>query len=168
MGAVGDRRTIREYDYVDRPYEPVRDALREGALSIFQRATSAAEERSEHLVSALSVDLAEVQFSKDIEITIRGIDEGTTIPGSELSRVTHVALEWQAAASPSLFPAMKAELTIYPLSHTETLVELVGTYDPSTGVLGDALDEAVGHRVAEASVHRFVRAVVERLSRDLG
>jgi hypothetical protein len=35
------------------------------------------------------------------------------------------------------------------------------------GVLGTALDAVVGHRIAEASVHRFVRAIVERLRQDL-
>jgi hypothetical protein len=35
------------------------------------------------------------------------------------------------------------------------------------GVLGTAIDAVVGHRIAEASVHRFVRAVVERLRQDL-
>ena len=164
---MADRRTIRAYDYVNQPYEPVRDAIREGALSIFQRATKVAEERSEGLVSSLSVNLAGVEVSKDIEITIRGVNEEKT-SGGELSRVTHVDLEWHAAENPGLFPAMEADLKIYPLSHTETQIELVGTYDPPMGVLGSALDAMVGHRIAEASVHRFVRAVVERLRTDLG
>ena len=58
---------------------------------------------------------------------------------------------------------MNAELMAYPLSATETQVDLRGHYDPPLGVLGDAIDMAIGHRVAEAAVHRFVSAVAERL-----
>jgi hypothetical protein len=32
-------REIRSYDYVNRPYERVRDALRQDALTVFQSAT---------------------------------------------------------------------------------------------------------------------------------
>ncbi len=42
-----------------------------------------------------------------------------------------------------MFPALKAELSVYSLSATETQVELRGHYDPPMGVLGGALD-AVG------------------------
>lgn len=87
---------------------------------------------------------------------------------SELSRMTSIELCWQAADTPGLFPAMNAELRVYPLSFTETQIELVGSYEPPMGVLGSAVDAVVGHRVAEASVHRFVRAICERLKQELG
>jgi hypothetical protein len=158
-------REIRAFDYVNKPYEPVRDALREDALSIFQRATQLAESRSGDLVASLSVDLAGVKISKDISIKVGEIRED--LGHSQLTRVTHIPLEWHAADSPGLFPAMQADLKVYPLSFTETQVELSGSYDPPMGVLGDAVDRVVGHRLAEASVHRFVRAIVERLRSDL-
>ena len=160
-------REIRAFDYVNQPYEPVRDALQKNALSIFQRATKLAEDRSGDLVASLSVDLAGVKVTKDIAIQVGDIREEAAGHG-ELSRVTHIPLEWEAADSPGLFPAMRAELKVYPLSFTETQVELSGSYDPPMGVLGSAVDRMLGHRLAEASVHRFVRAIVERLKVDLG
>ena len=152
------RREIRAFDYVNQPYEPVRDMLTQHALTIFQRATKLAEDRSGDLVAALSIDLAGVQLSKDIAIEVGEISEETH-ESSELSRRTRIVLYWQATESPGLFPAMSAELRVYPLSFTETQVELVGSYDPPMGVLGTALDAVVGHR--------FVRAIVERLRQDL-
>ena len=160
------RREIRAFDYVNQPYEPVRDTLTKDALTIFQRATKLAEDRSGDLVAALSIDLAGVQLSKDIAIEVGEIREETH-ESSELSRRTCIFLHWQAAESPGLFPAMSAELRVYPLSFTETQVELIGSYEPPMGVLGTALDAVVGYRIAEASVHRFVRAIVERLRQDL-
>ena len=166
MREMGGRRTIRAYDYVGEPYERVRDAIRQGALTIFQTATKRAEERSESLVSMLKMPVAEGEPRGDIAITVRGINEETTSAGP-LSRVTDVDLEWHAAESLSLFLAMKAELRIHPLSESETQVELVGEYQPPPHVLPTALEAQVGHRIAEASVHCFVRAVVERLHADL-
>ena len=43
-----ERRTVHAFDYVNRPYEVVRDALRrDGALEILSRATKTAAERPE-------------------------------------------------------------------------------------------------------------------------
>lgn len=166
MGAVGGCRTIRAYDYVAEPYERVRDAIRRGALSIFQIATKLAEERSESLAASLRMSVVEVEPRRDIAITVRGINEETTSV-DPLFRVTDVDLEWHAEESVGLFLAMRAELRIHPLSARETQVELVGEYQPPPNRLPTALEEQVGHRIAEASVHCFVRAVVERLHADL-
>jgi hypothetical protein len=157
------KRAIRAFDYVNHPYEPVRDAVRKDPSSIFQKATKVAEERSGELVASLSVDVSGMRISKDIAIEVNSIRE----EGERSARVTHVELEWKAADAPGLFPIMKGDLKIYPLSPTETQIELSGEYEPPLGPLGGAIDAAVGHRLAEASVHRFVHAVVERLRHDV-
>jgi hypothetical protein len=48
-------REIRSYDYVNRPYERVRDALRENALTVFQSATKAAASRAHRNVRRVSL-----------------------------------------------------------------------------------------------------------------
>lgn len=160
------RREIRAFDYVNQPYAPVRHLITQQALAIFQRATKLAQDRSGDLVAALSINLAGIELSKDIAIEVGEVREAAH-GNSELSRMTSIELRWQAADSPGLFPAMDAELRVYPLSFTETQVELVGSYDPPMGVLGSAVDAVVGHRLAEASVHRFVRTICDRLRQEL-
>jgi hypothetical protein len=59
------------------------------------------------------------------------------------------------------------ELSAWPLSSTETQLEIVGEYRPPMGVVGKAMDAAVGHRIAEASVHSFLEDVVEQMKHDL-
>jgi hypothetical protein len=157
---------IRAYDYVNQPYEVVRAALTKDAASVFQRATKLAEARSGELVAALSVDVRGLELSADITLGVGEVSEEQR-GGSQLSRVLRVPLSWQAAKSPGLFPIMRAEFLVYPLSSTETQVELHGHYEPPFGALGGVLDALAGHRLAEASVHRFVRAVVERLRNEL-
>jgi hypothetical protein len=83
-------------------------------------------------------------------------------------QVMVLPITWQSAANPSLFPRLKAELLVYPLSGHETQLELEGTYDPPLGILGDAIDAMVGHRIAEASVLHFLRDVAARLQADIG
>ena len=53
------------------------------------------------------------------------------------------------------------------VSATETPHDLRGTYEPPGGLLGSAADILVGHRIAEASVHRFLDEVASRLSQEL-
>jgi hypothetical protein len=62
---------------------------------------------------------------------------------------------------------MRASLLAYPLGPNETQLELRGHYEPPGGVIGSAADWLVGHRIAEASVHRFLDEVAGRVSQEL-
>jgi hypothetical protein len=154
-------REIRSFDYVNVPYERVRTALAKNALDVFRLATKAAAGRTHSLASALRVEIAGIEFAKEIEIASREIKEpaGTSI--------TRLEVDWKAASSPGLFPLMKAELSIYPLTATETQLDFSGRYEPPLGWLGTAVDAVVGHRIAEASVHRFVSEVAHYLRKEL-
>lgn len=154
-------REIRFYDYVNHPYEQVRAALKEGALEVFQSATKAAASRARSVASGLHVNFAGIEVATDITISITKVQEQ---PGKvKAPPTTRLDLEWQATKSPNLFPFMRAELSIYPLTATETQLDLAGLYEPPLGVLGGAIDVIVGHRIAEASVHHFVSDVAKYL-----
>ena len=58
--------------------------------------------------------------------------------------------------------------SVYPLSAHETQIDLHGRYRPPLGVVGDAVDALVGHRLAEASVLRFVADSATRINAELG
>jgi hypothetical protein len=58
---------------------------------------------------------------------------------------------------------MTGELRIYPLTSSETQLDFMGRYDPPLGVVGGAMDSLVGHRIAEASVHRLITDVAHYL-----
>ena len=62
---------------------------------------------------------------------------------------------------------MRADLLAYPLTPTETQLELAGTYDPPFGVIGDVIDAAGMRRIAEESVTNFVHAVADFLRRPV-
>jgi len=157
---------IRCYDYVNHPYAIVRDTLRRDAVAVFQAATKAAASRAEKVAAELHVDLGGIGVKADVNIAVKGIEEkiGEAASGS----ATRLMLEWEAVTAPGLFPMMKAELSIYPLTSTETQLDFAGLYEPPFGPLGRAINAVAGHRIAEASVHRFIDEVAEYLRKTLG
>jgi hypothetical protein len=158
-------RHIRVFDYVNHPYEAVRDVLKANAAAAFARATTRAAQRAEAVASQLHVSIAGIDVGKDIEISVKKVEE--TPAAGRNSPVTHVQFEWKAKESPGLFPLMHAELSVYPLTANETQLDFSGSYDPPLGVLGSALDAVAGNRIADASVHRFVNEVAEYLRATL-
>jgi hypothetical protein len=158
-------REIRCYEYVNRAYEPVRDALRAGAEAVFHAATKAASARAESLAVALRVTVAGIEIARDVEVRVIDVQEQPSQPKSPA--MTRLRIEWDAAKAKRFFPLMKAELLVYPLTATETQVELLGHYEPPLGALGSAVDALVGHRIAEASVHRFTADVAAHLRQTL-
>jgi hypothetical protein len=161
---MSEPRELRCYEYVTVPYERVRDALRRDASGIFQRATASAATRAHELVATLRVGVGALEIGTDVKIQVRAVNEQKSALGD---RSTEVALAWTAASAASLFPSMEATLSVYALSASETQIDLHGRYRPPLGALGNALDALAGHRVAEASVLRFVQDVAARLEAEL-
>jgi hypothetical protein len=148
-------REIRSYDYVNRPYECVRDALRQNALTVFQSATKAAASRAQSIGAELHVDFGGVGITTDINISVKNIEENI-VDGTSTTRLL---LEWKATTMPRMFPLMRGELSVYPLTSTETQLDFSGVYEPPFGAMGRTMNAIVGHRIAEVSVHRFVSEV---------
>jgi len=156
---------VRSYDYVNRPYEHVRDALKKDALNVFQAATKAAASRAQTIASELHIDFGGIGVKTDITITVKGVEEKMAEAG--LGPITRLLLEWEATSMPRLFPLMKGELSIYPLTSSETQLDFWGIYEPPFGAVGRTLNAMVGHRIAEVSVHRFVDDVADYLRHNL-
>jgi len=162
---MGDAHRIHCYEYVNRSYEDISEELVLGAVGIFQRATSSAAVRATSLVSKLKVTIAGLEVGKNVVVRVLRVDRHAKI-GRTLSEATRLELEWHAETGRALFPSMHASLTAYPLSPGETQLDLEGEYDPPGGLLGDVADRLLGHRIAEASVHKFLQDVASRLAAE--
>jgi hypothetical protein len=155
---------VRVYAYVNYPYVRVAEMLRRDPTGIFQRATASATTRANALVSTLRAGVGGIEVAADVVVTVRSVHEDPLAP---LGRTTRVALAWSFAGHPELFPTMDATLAVYPLSPTETQLDFDGDYRLPLGAIGAAVNVLIGHRLAEASVHRFVEDVRERLRFEL-
>jgi len=162
--AMSKGREVRFYDYVNHPYEQVRDVLSKDAVAVFQSATKAATSRARLIASELRFDISGIAVEADIVVSVKKIEEQIPEMGAP---VTRLHIEWQAAKMPNLFPLMKAELSIYPLTATETQLDFSGTYEPPFGAVGKAMNAVAGYRIAEVSVHRFVTDVAGYLRQAL-
>jgi hypothetical protein len=158
-------REIRCYEYVNHPYEQVREVLSKSALAVFQSATKAAASRARSIASELRIEMGGIGVEADIIISVKKIEERAS--EAMAGPVTRLQLEWQAAKMPGFFPLMKADLLIYPLTGTETQLDFSGRYEPPLGAVGKAVNAIAGHRIAEVSVHRFVSDVAGYLRQAL-
>ncbi|NND34043.1 MAG: hypothetical protein HKN76_15750 [Saprospiraceae bacterium] len=162
---MSSRNKVRCYDYVNHPYAKVKDALSRESNQIFQQSTKSAAARVQDVVAELRVNLAGIDLSKDVRISIKGIKEIPKKVGSPPK--SNIELQWEATENPGLFPVMHGELSIYPLTATETQLDFAGEYQVPLGALGSVLDAAIGHRIAEASVLRFINDVATHLRSTL-
>ncbi len=162
---MSEPRELHCYQYVNVDYDKVKEALHRDAAGMFQRATASATSRAHELASTLRVAVGPLEVGADVKIAVRAMDEKVSALGD---RKTELEIAWTASTAAGLFPSMEATLSFYPLSAHETQIDLYGRYRPPLGVVGNALDLLVGHRIAEASVLRFVQDVAARINAELG
>lgn len=158
------RQEIRSYDYVNHPYSKVREALVADPTEIFRVATRTAAARARSVATELRVTIAGVDVAAEVVVSIGTIGEEAGALGGPLTRIP---VSWEAAKHPQFFPLMSAVLAVYPLTATETQLDFLGHYDPPLGVVGGAMDALVGHRIAEASVHRLIGDVARHLREQI-
>jgi hypothetical protein len=76
-----------------------------------------------------------------------------------------LALRWEATGvGGGLFPVLDADLTLAPAGNRGTVLRMSGVYRPPLGSLGEALDRAVLHRVAAATIRSFVARVAAQIT----
>jgi hypothetical protein len=158
------RHELRCFDYVNRPYDQVKEALLANALAIFERATRSTTDRASDVGAELRIRLGAVEIAADITIEIANI-AGARSPSNQPA--IRIDLTWKSKRSPGLFPEMTGSLWAYALSSRETQLELNGSYDPPLGLLGDAIDAIALHRLAEESVRRFITDIAAFLRAEL-
>ncbi len=101
-----------------------------------------------------------IELGADVVVTVESVSDNER---TSLGPVTRVALAWKAAEHPALFPTMEATLSVYALAPGETQLDFSGHYVPPLGILGAGFNALIGHRIADACVHRFVEDLNEQL-----
>lgn len=157
---MASRRALHTYEYVDVPFKEVTRLIAEDPAGVLQAATDSAAGHARDVVARLTVEVGGFEIGHDVEIEVGEF---------EPVGITHVRvpLRWHGRQLEALFPSMEASLEVraLPVEDARTQIVLTGSYAPPMGALGAAIDEAVGHHVAEAAVHRFVRDIADRVER---
>jgi hypothetical protein len=87
------------------------------------------------------------------------VGEPVSVPSSS----TTLPIVWSAERGARAFPRLDADIEIAALGATRTQLSISARYRPPFGTVGRAIDKALMHRVAEATVKDFLDRVGERL-----
>lgn len=94
------------------------------------------------------------------------------LPGRNLANGVVVPLRWEVAdLTERLFPALDANLELFPVSDNTSRLSIIGRYDPPLGLFGAVIDRAAMSKVASATMAGLLREVAVQLGRwadDLG
>jgi hypothetical protein len=80
-----------------------------------------------------------------------------------------LAIRWEVTGpGGGLFPVLDADIRLHPSGDGATLLTLEGAYRPPLGGLGQALDRAILHRVAAATIRNFLNRVATGITGQPG
>jgi hypothetical protein len=155
-------RTLHVYAYVEAPFDDVSHLLASDAVGLLQQATDESAEQASTLSRKLRVAVGGFDIGSDVSIEV-----GDFEPRAVTRSV--VPLRWRSEKGRLLFPRLTAELEVAAIVFDPPLTQLtvIGSYEPSSGLLGAGADKLLLHRLAEATLHRFTHEVADELRRRL-
>lgn len=113
----------------------------------------------EHL-ARVGIQIGRLPIYKHVQLEV---GQSPTQQGESLL----LPVSWKVVGGPALFPRMEGILHVQPADVNETLLTLSATYDPPLGKLGEMLDRALMHRVADATIRDFVERLAVQLTAEL-
>ncbi|MEO8744150.1 MAG: hypothetical protein ABI455_02545 [Candidatus Dormiibacterota bacterium] len=78
---------------------------------------------------------------------------------------TVIPITWKATFPEKLFPVMTGKIELAPVDKEVTRLTVSGMYQPPLGRLGEQLDEALMHGVAESTVKELAESIAKRLEK---
>lgn len=148
---------IRYYLELDLPVTDVAKALFADPASWVPGLAREADDRAHDLLAEVGFDVGQTRrIDKEVEIhvgTPHVLDTKTLLP-----------IAWTAQGGERLFPALDADIEIAPLGSGRTQLSISARYRPPLGTVGRALDKALLHRVAEATIKDFLDRAGERIT----
>ncbi len=137
---------------VRRPYEALAEVLRDGP----ERWLPQAERTGEALVFEVGVGSGRRSVRRRVAVTLSNV--------MPFGYGVAVRIAWRAAHRPDLYPTLEGVLRLERTEHAgRSRLRFDATYQPPAGRVGMALDQALMHRVAEASLRDFLGRCTERL-----
>jgi hypothetical protein len=142
---------LRYFIDLPLPVEAVERALLASPATWLPRLADRAGSRGEELLTEVGIGPAGHGLRKRVQVEL-----GRVI--RHPSRTT-VAMTWRPTGAGALLPVLEAELEVGALGVHRTQLALNASYRPPLGTVGRAIDRALLHRVAEATVKDFLDQV---------
>jgi hypothetical protein len=151
---------VRYFAEVPMPAVEVDDVLLRDALEWIPGLAVDAEDHGARLSADVGIGSEGHRVTKTVSIEVGG--------PTRLGGTTVLPITWRAAGAEALFPVMEGDLEVASLGPSLTQVAMSARYRPPLGPVGRAIDRAVMHRVAEATIKDFVDRVVAAIEQRSG
>jgi len=139
---------VRYYLELPLPLEEVKETLLQSPQDWVPGLAEDAEARSELLLIDVGFGPSGRRVGKRVQIEV-----GRPF---FLASKTILPLMWRATGAEALFPSLEADLEVASLSRNRTQLSISARYSPPLGAVGRAIDKALLHRVAEATIKDFL------------
>jgi hypothetical protein len=141
---------IQHSVHIDQPVKACSEALMEGPPKWFPNLGG-------KNVATVGVHVAGVPVHKRVKVEL-----GEPV---KTSTWTVIPLTWKATFPKMLFPVMTGKIELAPVDKDVTRLTVSGMYQPPLGKLGEQLDEALMHSVAEGTVKELAESIASRLEK---
>ncbi|MDA8073262.1 MAG: hypothetical protein M0Z82_17100 [Actinomycetota bacterium] len=147
---------VQDFAVLDLPYDVVVARFSADPADCLRGALQAARLESNRLQAKVGPTRWPALLARTVDIALappRSYEDGLLVP-----------FTWQAHSRPTLLPTLDADLELAPIGSLQTELVLRGRYHPPAGAIGKHLDQALLHRIADATVRAFVSDVAANLA----
>ena len=149
---------IRYYLELPKSFAEVERALLTDPGSWLPGLATEAEDRGEILFIEVGFETTgDCRIGRKVQIEVGD-------PVSVASRSTMLPITWKPEDGSRALPQLDADIEISALGDERTHLAMSARYRPPFGMIGRAVDRAMMHRVAEATVKDFLDRVGDRLA----
>jgi hypothetical protein len=119
-----------------------------------------------------SEDAYDHETTRPIRVTVGGLSRLVRVQVRELAGTdtsAGLAIRWEAAGpGGGLFPVLDADIRLTLAADGATVLTMAGSYRPPLGPLGEALDRTILHRIAAATIRRFLVQLADQIADSAG
>ena len=144
---------VQHVVHLSHPVHQVSEALMEGPQRWFPGLKN-------KKIASVGLHVAGVPVRKRVQVEIGDAVKTTTW--------AVVPLTWKATGPEGLFPKMTGKIEVAPSGKDETRLTVSGMYEPPLGRVGEQLDDAVMHNIAEGTVRELAEQIAARLESAVG
>ncbi len=119
------------------------------------------------VLTSASQDAYSHEGAQMVRVGVAGLSKLVRVQVRELAQTdksTALAIRWEASGPGGrLFPVLDADIRLAPAGERVTVLTIAGSYRPPLGAFGEALDRAILHRVAAATIRSFLAQVAAQI-----
>jgi hypothetical protein len=146
---------LRSYVDLDVPFDEAERALLGEPGAWVPGLLRDAEGRGHQLLAEVGFAVEDRRIDREVEIAL-----GEPYRSGSATRVP---LTWSATTAGRLFPRLEGDIEVAALGPNRSQLSIDARYRPPLALVGRALDRALLHRVAEATIGEFVERIAERI-----